>query len=332
MVLGSALDIFSREGFSYLSRWSHVFVGITWIGLLYFFNFVQVPAYAQMEAERATTPSTSSPPGRCGGSAGRPRPRSSAASRRVHRPEGALQERLHEVGARRRDLAGILLAVTMFLNVWLVIWPNQKKVIANARNVQAGGEADPNARRRAAQALLASRMNMIYSLPMLIFMVGTSHFPYDFFLTTRRRHADLLGHLDRDLGPARAQRARPARRDGARRRGSSTTVMATRYTSFVYSFATLLLFSYVLLAVSRALEADEVGDARPVLGGVAEQQRARLHPAHVQVHVVLPRVADAAVDLDALFREQRGSRRPLPSPSTSRARRSSSSAIVSAAK
>ncbi len=34
MVLGSALDIFSREGFSYLSRWSHVFVGITWIGLL----------------------------------------------------------------------------------------------------------------------------------------------------------------------------------------------------------------------------------------------------------------------------------------------------------
>ncbi len=50
MVLASALDIFSRSGFSYLSRWSHVFVGITWIGLLYFFNFVQVPAYAEMEA------------------------------------------------------------------------------------------------------------------------------------------------------------------------------------------------------------------------------------------------------------------------------------------
>ena len=50
MVLGSALDIFSRSGFAYLSRWSHVFVGITWIGLLYFFNFVQVPAYAEMEA------------------------------------------------------------------------------------------------------------------------------------------------------------------------------------------------------------------------------------------------------------------------------------------
>ena len=45
---------------------------------------------------------------------------------------------------------GILLALTMFLNVWLVIWPNQKKVIANARNVQAGGEADPDARPRPA--------------------------------------------------------------------------------------------------------------------------------------------------------------------------------------
>ena len=50
MVLGSALDIFSREGFSYLSRWSHVIVGITWMGLLWFFNFVQMPAYAEMEA------------------------------------------------------------------------------------------------------------------------------------------------------------------------------------------------------------------------------------------------------------------------------------------
>src|SRR5438093_1667124 len=35
---------------------------------------------------------------------------------------------------------GILLGLTMFANVWLVIWPNQRKVIANARNVQAGGE------------------------------------------------------------------------------------------------------------------------------------------------------------------------------------------------
>jgi uncharacterized membrane protein len=71
---------------------------------------------------------------------------------------------------------GVLLALTMFLNVWLVIWPNQKKVIANARNVQAGGEADPDAAAAGRKALLASRMNAIFSFTMLMFMVGTAHF------------------------------------------------------------------------------------------------------------------------------------------------------------
>jgi hypothetical protein len=52
-------------------------------------------------------------------------------------------------------------------------------VIANARNVQAGGEADPNAAPAGRVALMASRQNTIFSLPMLIFMVGTAHFPYD---------------------------------------------------------------------------------------------------------------------------------------------------------
>ena len=42
-MLGAALDIFSKEGFAFLSRWGHVVVGITWIGLLYFFNLVNVP-------------------------------------------------------------------------------------------------------------------------------------------------------------------------------------------------------------------------------------------------------------------------------------------------
>ena len=67
----------------------------------------------------------------------------------------------------------------MFLNVWGVIWRKQKIVIANARNVQAGGEADPAAAAAGRQGLMASRMNAIFSIPMLLFMVGTAHFPYD---------------------------------------------------------------------------------------------------------------------------------------------------------
>ena len=50
MVVADALNIISRSGGAFASRWAHVVVGITWIGLLYYFNFVQVPSFAEMEA------------------------------------------------------------------------------------------------------------------------------------------------------------------------------------------------------------------------------------------------------------------------------------------
>ena len=49
-MVAAVLDIFSRGGYAFISRYLHVVVGITWIGLLYYFNFVQVPAFAEMEA------------------------------------------------------------------------------------------------------------------------------------------------------------------------------------------------------------------------------------------------------------------------------------------
>jgi uncharacterized membrane protein len=211
MVLASALDIFSRSGLSYLSRWSHVFVGITWIGLLYFFNFVQVPAYAEMEASA----------------------RNNAVDKLTSRAlwwfrwaaaatlvSGILLLLFQVDAAGKTQLfssdyakslhgisiyAGVLLAVTMFLNVWLVIWPNQKKVIANARNVQAGGQADPSAAAAARKGALASRQNTIYSLPMLIFMVA---FSVPERCDVGREASNVLDHLGRDLGRARAECAR----------------------------------------------------------------------------------------------------------------------------
>ena len=71
---------------------------------------------------------------------------------------------------------GILLALVMFSNVWFVIWPVQKRVIANAENVMAGGQADPAAAGFARRGLLASRTNTVLSIPMLFFMAATSHF------------------------------------------------------------------------------------------------------------------------------------------------------------
>ncbi|MXZ62864.1 MAG: urate hydroxylase PuuD, partial [Chloroflexi bacterium] len=45
------MEILTQEGYSFLSRWAHFLAGITWIGLLYYFNFVQVPAFAEMTPE-----------------------------------------------------------------------------------------------------------------------------------------------------------------------------------------------------------------------------------------------------------------------------------------
>jgi hypothetical protein len=64
----------------------------------------------------------------------------------------------------------------MFSNVWFVIWPAQKRVIANAQNVIAGGQADPAAAGFGRRGLLASRTNTLFSIPMLFFMAATSHF------------------------------------------------------------------------------------------------------------------------------------------------------------
>jgi uncharacterized membrane protein len=188
-MLGAALDIFSKSGFAFLSRWSHVVVGITWIGLLYYFNFVQVPAFAEMEA------------------AARNNAIDKLASRALWWFRWAavatvvtgllilgFQDQLDDMdyfkSAQGMAIAvGILLALTMFVNVWGIIWRNQKTVIANARNVQAGGEADPGAAEAGRKALLASRQNTIFSLPMLVFMVGTSHFPYDIVDNTGGKRA-----------------------------------------------------------------------------------------------------------------------------------------------
>jgi uncharacterized membrane protein len=175
-----AVDVLDRSGLSFLSRWAHILVGILWIGLLYYFNFVQVPAFAAFEA------------------GARNEAVDKLASRALWWFRWAaaatfgfgillliLQEYEDDAQLFSGEyfktapgisiLTGALLGITMFLNVWLVIWPNQKKVIANARNVASGGQADPAAADAGRRALLASRQNAIFSFPMLLFMVGTAH-------------------------------------------------------------------------------------------------------------------------------------------------------------
>jgi hypothetical protein len=64
----------------------------------------------------------------------------------------------------------------MFVNVWGVIWRYQKINIASSEAVAAGGQADPRAAKAANAAGRASRVNTLFSIPMLFFMVFTAHF------------------------------------------------------------------------------------------------------------------------------------------------------------
>ena len=178
------MEIFHRFGLTGAFRTGHVIVAMMWMGLLWFFNFIQTPAYAEMD----------------------PAARNNAFDKLTWRAlwwfrwaaaaTVVLGLLIIAVGAQSSThtydgtywfktaagvtlLTGIIMGIVMFLNVWLVIWPNQQIVIANARNVQAGGEADPNAAAAARAGAMASRQNTIFSLPLLVFMVGASHFYLD---------------------------------------------------------------------------------------------------------------------------------------------------------
>ena len=72
-------------------------------------------------------------------------------------------------------MIGATMGIIMFLNVWLIIWPNQKIVIASAKQVAAGGEPLARAAAALGKAGLASRTNTLFSVPMLFFMAASVH-------------------------------------------------------------------------------------------------------------------------------------------------------------
>ena len=154
------------EFLAYLFRWIHFSLGVAWDWLLYYFNFVQTEYFKEADADA----------------------KSSAISKLVPKAlwwfrYGALLTFLSGVALAGYlggainfyIIIGMLLGTLMFLNVWLVIWPNQKIVIASANQVIGGGEALPEAAGALAKAGLASRTNTLFSLPMLFFMGASAH-------------------------------------------------------------------------------------------------------------------------------------------------------------
>jgi len=158
--------------------WIHVLAGITWIGLLYYFNFVQVPALAAAASDQGG-------PGGAGISK-YVAPRAllwfrwgavvtwlsgAAYLLRIGQLDDAFMLGLNSTAAANSTVIGVgaWLGTIMLLNVWVFIWPNQKKVLGL---VEATAEQITQARR---VAFLASRTNTVLSIPMLMSMVGYGH-------------------------------------------------------------------------------------------------------------------------------------------------------------
>jgi len=156
-----------------LDRWLHIVSGVFWIGLLYYFNVVQIPGLAAGLADKGGP-----------GNAGIVKyiaPRALLWFRwgAVVTALSGVMEFAYGGGGSMKGLAfregfetigvGAWLGLIMLFNVWVFIWPNQKKVIGV---VPATDEQKAKAR---ATATMVSRINFILSIPMLMAMTSQSH-------------------------------------------------------------------------------------------------------------------------------------------------------------
>lgn len=146
-----------------LFRWGHILFGITWIGLLYYFNFVQTEYFKEAEDNA----------------------RKDAVVKLAPRAlwwfrwaafftflTGLVLLHLITQRINLDIILGAIMGTFMMLNVWGIIWPNQKIVI---------GLKEGDAAIAGPKAGLASRTNTLFSVPMLYFMVSSAHYPHGGF-------------------------------------------------------------------------------------------------------------------------------------------------------
>jgi uncharacterized membrane protein len=141
----------------FLTRWGHVLFGVTWIGLLYYFNFIQGAYFAEATADAKADATQKLAPRALWWF------RWGAMGTFL---TGLVLLAILGAGSSQYILLGALMGIFMFLNVWLIIWPNQKIVIgiSDGDKAVAGGKA-----------LLASRTNTLFSAPMLYGMLASKH-------------------------------------------------------------------------------------------------------------------------------------------------------------
>ncbi|WP_016752000.1 urate hydroxylase PuuD [Leptospira kirschneri] len=179
------IALFTSQGLYFIFKWIHFLAGVAWIGLLWYINFVQGSFFAETDADT----------------------KKKATQQLVPRVLwwfrwGAMFTFLsgwcmiiHQIinGATLSSgqwlvviLGGGLLGSLMWFNVWFVIWPAQKVVIASAK-----GETTENPAPRAARGLLASRTNTLLSIPMLFLMGAARNLSISFDVTSANAHTFL---------------------------------------------------------------------------------------------------------------------------------------------
>jgi uncharacterized membrane protein len=176
--MDTAMDgLFSFATVALLIRWAHVIFGVIWLGHLYFFNLVNVPFQAGLDKELKVK---INPPLLLRALYWF---RTAAMytfilglvlfavtyiwpSHLMNDPDG------HMSGRAMWIQFGMLLGTVMWFNVWFVIWPRQKRILAGL----ASGNPDPDAPKLAATAAKASRLNTFLSGPLLFAMLAAPHF------------------------------------------------------------------------------------------------------------------------------------------------------------
>jgi uncharacterized membrane protein len=163
----------------FITRWLHVVAGVMWIGLLWYFNFVQVPTMPSVPAELKPGVTKYIAPAALFWFRW-------AAMATIILGIGLASMNGYLVQAYTLDAVdgftntafvliglGMWLGTIMWFNVWFVIWPNQQKIL------NIGGKysdlAQPEKDKAAKAALIASRFNTMASIPMLFCMVAASH-------------------------------------------------------------------------------------------------------------------------------------------------------------
>jgi uncharacterized membrane protein len=166
--IGIRVPVGEKGWWLFAMRWLHVTAGVMWIGLLWYFNFVQTPSMPKIPDEQKPAISKVIAPAalfwfRWAAMATIALGLILALMNGYLVPALTLQKPYTGIGI------GAWLGTIMWFNVWFIIWPNQKKVLGI---VQAPPDQKTAAAKRAG---MASRINTMLSIPMLYFMVAQQH-------------------------------------------------------------------------------------------------------------------------------------------------------------